>query len=200
MTDFKPEVSLSELPRGFRPVRLILNNQPNLSEVIYDEPCSNFESNQIHQAQQLPSIPPPLPTSQPPISSNLNNLDSNNGPTDQEVPNAQPFWTLPSQEQEQLQQHLQEHLSRSPTPTKFGSQLNVVNTNTIEKVITDKAPPENAEFLYETDAYKFYTVPTGEKRKVMTKIKQNTQGFEPINETTFRTVNCIRFQKRILKD
>ena len=191
MTDFKPEVNItSNLPRGFRPVRLNLNNinkfnQPN--EVIYDEPCSNYDSN---YCQQQPSIPPPIPSSQPPtVSSNLNNeyINNNNNFNSQNNTQqiAQPFWTLPQQEQQQLQQHLQDHVSRSPTPT-FG-QSSLVNADNIQKVITDKEPPSNAEFLYETDAYKFYTVPKKTEKKVVTKIKQQTniqeiQGIGPLNE------------------
>lgn len=199
MTDFKQEVVNSNLPRGFRPVRLNLNginsnfninqsnqstnqsnNHPNASEVIYDEPCSNFDSN--HQ------IPPPLPSSQPPNSSTI---QTNN---DQKSI-AQPFWSLPSQEQQQLQQHLTQHLSRSPTPT-FGQ--NLLNAENIQKVITNKDPPANAEFLYETDAFKFYTVPTGNERKVIN-IKQNTnkkeiQGLGPVNENGIPlTLRTVRF-------
>ena len=177
MSDFKP-VSNSDLPRGFRSVRLNLNNDSAenksnqfnanelIHEVIYDEPCSNFEINR--QAQ-----PPPLPTSQPPNSSTVLN--------DDEQSIAQPFWSLPSQEQEQLQQHLQQHLSRSPTPTL---KQNLLNIDNIQKVITDKEPPANAEFLYENDAYKFYyTVPNRNEQR-MINFKQNNKE----NELTSRTV------------
>lgn len=163
MADFKPEiVQSSNLPRGFRPVRLNLNNQSNqTNENIYDEPYANFETNQ-HQIQ-----PPPIPSTQPPsISYNQQN-----------IPVAQPFWSLPSQEQEQLQHHLQQHLSRSPTPT-FGQ----INADNIQKVITDKEPPSNAEFLYETDSYKFYTIPANGNQRVVSIKQQNNvtrrdQGF-----------------------
>lgn len=189
MTDFKPEIANTNLPRGFRPVRLNLNknNPPNLSENIYDEPCTNFESTNQHQVP-----PPPLPSSQPPaISSTTFNNQPINEPSN--APNAQPFWSLPSQEQEQLQHHLQQHLSRSPTPT-FGPSL--INADNIQKVITDKEPPANAEFLYETDAYKFYTIPADGDRKVMTIRQQNTINRSevqrlgrPVNDAPLRTVN-----------
>lgn len=179
MADFKPVANSNSLPRGFRPVRLNLNsgaatqpfNQQAANEVIYDEPCSNFEA-ALHQ-----QAPPPLPSSQPPNASTVPN--GNN----EQLPRAQPFWTLPAQEQEQLQQHL----SRSPTPT-FGTNSQVVSSN-IQKVITDKEPPANAEFLYETDAFKFYTVPASSERRVVN-VRQTTNISE--NGFTTRTVinNC----------
>ena len=177
MADFRPVTNSNSLPRGFRPVRLNLNQQPqtvNRTEVIYDEPCSNFEANSHQQ------IPPPLPSSQPPNASTVSNGHN------EQLPRAQPFWTLPAQEQEQLQQHL----SRSPTPT-FGanSQMVTSNISNIQKVITDKEPPANAEFLYETDAFKFYTVPASNERKVVN-VRQTTS----INENGFTTRTVIRRQ------
>lgn len=180
MADFQPITNSNSLPRGFRPVRLNLNsggpplfNQPqqtaNRTEVIYDEPCSNFEANSHQQ------VPPPLPSSQPPNASTV--LNGHN----EQLPRAQPFWTLPTQEQEQLQQHL----SRSPTPT-FGANSQVVPSH-IQKVITDKEPPANAEFLYETDAFKFYTVPASSERKVVN-VRQTTS----INQNGFTTRTVIR--------
>lgn len=179
MADFKPVANTNSLPRGFRPVRFNLNsgqatqpaNQRAANEVIYDEPCSNFEAASQRQA------PPPLPSSQPPNASTVLNGSG------EQLPKAQPFWSLPQQEQEQLQHHL----SRSPTPT-FGANSQVVPSN-IQKVITDKEPPANAEFLYETDAFKFYTVPASSERKVVN-VRQTTT----INENGFTTRTVIRLK------
>lgn len=176
MADFKPVSNTNSLPRGFRPVRLNLNGGQQFdqqaakrTEVIYDEPCSNFEAASHQQ------VPPPLPSSQPPNESTVTNGQN------EQMPRAQPFWTLPAQEQEQLQQHL----SRSPTPT-FGVNSQMIPSN-IQKVITDKEPPANAEFLYENDAFKFYTVPASSERRVVN-VRQTTN----INENGFTSRTVIK--------
>ncbi|KAK4336868.1 hypothetical protein RND71_043903 [Anisodus tanguticus] len=210
MTDFKPELNNVNLPRGFRPVRFNLNNFSNnenydqykpseLNEVIYDEPISNFEKNINIKNQN----PPYIPTSSPPHFSSLseknrtnsfidlNKKNLNQNFTDQ--PKIENVWQLPIEEQEQVEHHLRQHLSRTPTPIPFDQNT----LETVEKVITDKQPPGNAEYLFENDSYKFYTVPSAiEKTKtVKTKMnlnKQKVQGIGPTTETgmplTLRTL------------
>lgn len=149
-----------------------------------------------HSAPAISPPPPPVP---PPPTSNADApiyLQPYEVPS--ETNNAKPFWSLPENEQRAVLQQL----SRSPSPVVRPQS---VEPEQIEHVITDRDPPANAQFLYETDSHRFYSVPTGSRINKVTQSTSTSQaavqaeGIGPVNESgvpvALRTVS--QFQSTI---
>ena len=137
----------------------------------------------LYSKQSLASSPPPPPVPSPPssLSQQPIYLEPNKVPGTDLVVQSKPFWTLPESEQRQVLQQL----SRSPSPVVRPQS---VEPEQIEHVITNRNPPANAQFLYETDSHRFYSVPSGTHVQRMTQTTsgsqtQKTEGIGPVNES-----------------
>jgi hypothetical protein len=115
--------------------------------------------------------------------------------TNKAAANSKPFWSLPEVEQRAVLHQL----SRSPSPVIPRPQS--VEPEQIEHVITDRDPPSNAQFLYETDSHRFYSVPSGSRMQKVLQVSTSGQtvrpeGIGPVTENgvpvALRTVSVAR--------
>lgn len=180
----------------------------NSFNVSPSSPSETTTITSVRQSESLVSptasqsgVPQVISTSSPP--SNQPRTPSEQGETSSDIPSApaQPptppttlthattskdstkYWTLPRQSSSSSTAGIAGSYHQEPFLSS--SSDNYPNDPNISSIVTDKAPPRNAKFLYETPAAKYYTLPTTqtETRSTIVPPPPKYDGIGPVNET-----------------
>ena len=92
--------------------------------------------------------------------------------------------------------------SLDPQSSDPAITANQLKAGTIGQIVTDKEPPKDAKFIFESPTTKYYTLPTvstSEKTTVSISAPKKLEGIGPLNESgvplSLRTVKLYLLQK-----
>ncbi|XP_015794643.1 uncharacterized protein LOC107371164 isoform X2 [Tetranychus urticae] len=140
---------------------------------------------QVNSSSSPPSNQPRTPSEQGETSSDVPSAPAEPPTPPITIKGINKYWTLPRQSSSSSATGVGSYPEmHHPSQESFLSQ-SYPNDPNISSVVTDKAPPQNAKFLYETPTAKYYTLPTSqtEVRSIVVPPPLKYEGIGPVNES-----------------